>query len=179
MKYLFAAVCGLMLWGCNGNNGQQNTAEKTADTIVDVEVKPEVEQVAVAPQEKPEEGQYCFIEKVYEKEGAAYIDADFIQFLMGKAAVAAARKRGDAEPVVRNGDTTWSVPNDYYILNENRKIRKLMLKSGFRLIWVSQPEQEEISGVEYLKKYAKDRVFVLTLDAADSAVSVVKEQYLP
>jgi len=179
MKYLFAAVCGLTLMGCNGNNGQQETAEKNADTIVSAEVKPEVQQVAVAPQEKPEEGQYCFIEKVYEKEGTAFIDADFIQFLMGKAAVAAARKRGDAEPVVTNGDTTWSVPNDYYILNENRKIRTLALKPGFLLTTVSQPAEKEMSGVEYLKKYAKDGLFILTLDGADSTVTAIKEQYLP
>jgi len=125
------------------------------------------------------EGQYCFIEKVYEKEGTTYIDADYIQFLMGKPAVEAARKRGDAEPFVRNGDTTWSVPNDYYILNENKKIRSLALKPDFRLVTVEKPEAKEVSGVGYLKKYAKDLVFVLTLDATDSTVTVIKEQYLP
>ncbi|GGH57448.1 hypothetical protein HNQ91_000219 [Filimonas zeae] len=177
MKYLFAAVCGLMLVSCNGNNSGQEAAATQADSTTSAEKTPEVEQVAVTPQDKPAEGQYCFIEKVYEKEGVAYIDADYIQFLMGKAAVTAARKKGDAEPLVRNGDTTWSVPNDYYILNENRKIRTLALQPGFRLVTVKQPG--DVPGVEYLKKYAKDAVFILTLDAADSTVTQIKEQYLP
>ncbi len=52
------------------------------------------------------------------------IDADFVQMLTGKAAIKAAKKTGEAEyDLNKKGDTTWYVPNDYFVLNENTKVR--------------------------------------------------------
>ena len=58
------------------------------------------------------------------------IDADFVQMLTGKSAIKAAKKAGEAEyDLNKKGDTTWYVPNDYFVLNENTKVRQLTLSS--------------------------------------------------
>lgn len=184
MRYLpvYMPLLAVLLFSCNGNNQQQQTNDAPADTVVNVVVtKPEVEHAAIQPQQKPEEGQYCYINKIYKTGDTTCIDADFVVFLMGKAAVAAARKNGDAEPFVKNGDTTWSVPNDYYIVNENKKVRTLKLAKDFRLIVAGKSEAvtDETSRFNYLRQHADEGVFILTIDAGTSLVTVIKEQYLP
>src|SRR5882724_2519531 len=106
-RIYWPAALLILLAGCNldENNTHKKTAPKTHTTD-----SPVVKQVAIQPQDKPEAGQYCYIKAVYNKEdGAAYIDADYIQFLMGDAAIAAAQKKKD------------SVMDDYYIVNDNDK----------------------------------------------------------
>ncbi len=182
MKYSLVCMplAALLLFGCNNSEQQQQTDKPEADSIVKTE-DAAIEHVAIQPQANPDEGQYCYINKVYTTGDTVLIDADYIQFLMGKQAVAAAKKNGDAEPFVKNGDTTWSVPNDYYILNENRKIRTLQLAKDFRFIVAGKEDvnSDDISRLDYLKKHAKNGVFILTMDAGESTVSVIKEQYLP
>ena len=161
-------------WGCQESS--QENKSTAPDSIV---VQPAVKEVEVKPQHKPESGQYCYINKVYEQNGSYYIDADYVQFLMGKPAVAAAKKRGDAERIIKNGDTSWSVPNDYYILNENEKQRTLKLAPEFEFTAVKTDDGKgNLSATDYLKQRAANGLFILTLDA-NEMVLAIKEQYLP
>ncbi|MET4108163.1 hypothetical protein [Hymenobacter sp. UYP22] len=73
---------------------------------------------------------HAYVRRVYEQKGRYYAVVDFVQFLKGPDAVAAAQRRGDAIAEVQNGDTVYSVPNDYYIVNENTKERTLPLRAG-------------------------------------------------
>lgn len=57
-------------------------------------------------------------------QGQKLIQVDFIQFYDGDRAVQEAVKRGDAEyDIEESGDTTYFVYNDYYIANDNPKLR--------------------------------------------------------
>lgn len=183
MRYLpaYLPLLAVLLFSCNGNDQQKQTNDTSADTVASVAVTPEVEHGAIQPQQRPEDGQYCYINKVYKTGDSICIDADFITFLMGREALAEARKKGDAEPFVKNGDTTWSVPNDYYIVNENKKIRTLKLSKDFRLIVAGKSDAvtDEISRFNYLRQHAEEGVFILTIGAGTSLVTVIKEQYLP
>ncbi|BAV04498.1 hypothetical protein SAMN05421788_110230 [Filimonas lacunae] len=184
MKYLFTlfAFSGLLVTACNTGNESQTDTEASKDSGIVAGASHAVEHVEVQPQEKPEAGQYCYIDKVYTVGDSSFIDADYIQFLMGEEAVAAARKKGDAEPIVKNGDTTWAVMDDYYIVNDNKQVRKLKLSKDFKYISVSASPQEEVNHktpLEQLKEKAKkDYVFILTFNA-DNEVSAIKNQFLP
>ncbi|RXK80778.1 hypothetical protein [Filimonas effusa] len=165
----------LLAEGCQESTRENKATEQDSAATL----QPVVKEVEVKPQSKPETGQYCYINKVYEQNGSYYIDADYVQFLMGKPAVAAARKRGDAERIIKNGDTTWSLPNDYYILNENGKQRTLKLAPEFEFTAVRTDNGKgSLPAVEYLKQRAENGLFILTLDANETVLAI-KEQYLP
>jgi len=68
-----------------------------------------------------------YVRRFYQKNGQYFVDVDYIQFLSGEAAVAAARRKGDAQEEVVKGDTVYSVFNDYYIVNDDPEVRTLRL----------------------------------------------------
>lgn len=53
-------------------------------------------------------------------DGTVYLEVDYIQFLTGDEAAAAAAARGDESPP----------PNDYYIVNENARLRRFAVQDG-------------------------------------------------
>lgn len=168
----------LMTMGCIESPDKEKSAAPDSTIVPEA---PVVREVAVQPQQEPAKGQYCYIDKVYTKGDTSYIEADYVQFLMGKEAVAAARKRGDAEPIVTNGDTTYSLPTDYYILNENKKLRTLKLAGNFEFVAVAVSADKKASStapITLLKERAKTGLFILTLDKQETVVTI-KEQYLP
>jgi hypothetical protein len=70
------------------------------------------------------EASYGYIKDMELRQGQKLIHVDFIQFYDGDRAVQEAVKRGDAEyDIEENGDTTYFVYNDYYIANDNPKLR--------------------------------------------------------
>jgi hypothetical protein len=185
MKFRLAAALPILLFllpGCNGNGDtQHNNEQLPADSTTTKSDQPVVKEVPVQPQAKPQSGQYCYINKVYTSGDLTYIEADYIQFLMGKEAVSVARKRGDAERIIKGNDTSYSLPNDYYILNENRKLRTLKLANNFEFIAVDLSEGKKTPdkpAIDYLKEKAKNGLFILTLDGNETVVTI-KEQYLP
>jgi hypothetical protein len=113
-----------------------------------------------------------------------FIDADFIQFLYEKKAVEAARKHKDAEMEVKNGDTTYYVLNDYYVLNENTRIRKLALSPDVTCYTLSYSAPrvvlEKTSLEKLTENYNKnnDNYYILILDK-NNVVTSIKEQYVP
>jgi len=71
---------------------------------------------------------YCYIEDVINHDNFTYLKVDFIQFLMDDKAIEEAKKHGEAAyDIEENGDTTFYVNNDYYIVNDNPKLRLFML----------------------------------------------------
>ena len=131
---------------------------------------------------KPASGQYCYITKMYTDKGVTYINADYIRFLMGNEAVAAARKNNDAIPELNaKGDTIWSLPDNYYIVDENTKIKTLALADNVQYYVVHMDEKV------FLKKEKPEtikqgmdlhHIFILTLDNKQR-VTRIQQQYLP
>jgi hypothetical protein len=67
--------------------------------------------------------EFTFVKSMSESGGKFWMKADFAQFLTGSAAAAAATAHGDESPP----------PNDYYIVNDNAKIRTFPIKSGIKV----------------------------------------------
>ncbi len=59
---------------------------------------------------------FAWVKRVYRKDGHVWVQADFLQLFEGDAAWAEAAKHSD------------EAPNDYYILNENKKLREFPLR---------------------------------------------------
>ena len=109
------------------------------------------------------ENNYALVINIYSENNKDYIDADFIQYFTGKKAIEESKKRGEADRRIVNGQTVYSVPNDFYIVNENNKIRKLEVSNDVKL--------------DYLKKDYKDKLFLLTIQ--NGKVIEIKEIFTP
>lgn len=163
--YLPAALL-ILLAGCNLD--EDNSSRKTTHPKPKTD-SPVVKTVPVTPQSQPAAGQYGYITAVRQKEGHMYIDADYIQFLMGDAAIAAAKKKHD------------EVLDDYYIINDNPAIRTLKLTGNFQYIAV-ESDSAARPGEKALKRLhaaiKNKQVFVLRLNG-QGEVAEIKEQFLP
>ncbi|QNH63505.1 hypothetical protein [Hymenobacter sediminicola] len=125
-----------------------------------------------------------YIRRFYQQGGQYFVDVDYIQFLSGEAAVAAARRKGDAAVDVVNGDTVYSVFNDYYIVNDNPQVRALRLDDEAKFTFWRTGE----NGLErYPATPAKVQANVpkvLTLspfiiETRQGVVTSLSEQYVP
>jgi len=123
--------------------------------------------------------QTALITAVSIKGKSVTIDADFVQMLTGKAAIKAAKKAGEAEyDLNKKGDTTWYVPNDYFVLNENTKVRQLTLSANAQIFLVKEGTSSLAkSNAAKLKKSFEGKLFKLTI--INNTVTVITEIYTP
>jgi len=137
---------------------------------------------SVDPADEKDSVTYCYITRFYDKDNHHYIDADFIQFYTGDKAVAAARKYGDAQGNVVDGDTVYSVEGDIYLRNDNKRIRSLVIADD-AVYKILHNAPKEVVAVEaprekLLTRYNRERIYVLTV-SKENIVTKIKEQYLP
>ena len=109
------------------------------------------------------EKNYALVVNMYSENNKDYIDADYVQYFIGEKAIEEAKKRGDSDKRIENGKIVYSVPNDYYIVNENNKIRKLEVSNDVKL--------------DYIKKNYKDQLFLLTIQKGK--VIEINEIFIP
>ena len=123
--------------------------------------------------------QVAFITAINTKGNDIVIEADFVQMLTGKAAVTAAKKKGEAEyDINKKKDTVWYVPNDYFILNENNKLRKLPVTNSVEIYFVNEGTSAvSKSNIAKLKKTYTAKLFKLTI--FKGSVIKIAEIYTP
>ena len=176
-KTYWPAALLVLVAGCNLD--ESKTDKKPAKAADNID-SPTVKLVDIKPQTAPVAGQYCYIKKVYVRNDAMYIDADYIQFLMDEDAVKAAKKAGEAKmDIDEKGDTSWNVLDDYYIVNDNPKIRTLKLAGNFEYVALTQGTTAvKKSAVDFLKASIKGNIFILTINS-NGEVTKVEQQYVP
>ena len=98
---------------------------------------------------------------------------------MGDEAVEQASKRHDADTFYNdNGKMEEYVPNDYYIVNDNKKIRRLKLAKDVIISLVEWgPEVKVEHSLAGLKKRYEGTPFILWLHKG--VVVKIREQYIP
>ncbi len=129
--------------------------------------------------------QYCYIYNINKIDSIYFLNVDFIEVLTGDSAIVVAKKHGQAEyEISEAGDTTWFVPNDYFILNETSDSVKIPIDENCKIIiYISdettnfQPKGKSIN-VEELKNYLSgDRIFEIKI--ANEKVKAIKEFWVP
>ena len=126
--------------------------------------------------------QYCDINEVIKSGDTTFINADYIQFLTGQEAINAAISHHQADTFkTDDGKIQIGVPNDYYIVNDNKKIRRLQIDKNCVFHLELNPDRfHEIkdNSLESLTKIYKDSPFILTLNDKNIVVEI-KEVFLP
>ena len=126
--------------------------------------------------------QFTYIKKVDESGVVAIITADYAQMLTGTAAANAAADHGDESPP----------PNDYYIVNDNKRLRKLKVESGITVTvttnddGTSDPTGHIVTFANWAANYAAPTAENEDLRSAPywirvkgTTITKIEQQYLP
>lgn len=156
--------------------------DSTGSTTDTLNVEPVIETNSVSVQMVPLTGKYCYISAVQKSGDHIIIKADAVDFLMGDAAVAAARADGEADfSVESNGDTSWHVADDYYIRNSDTRTSHYRLAKDFvytvSTVGAGGGMRNEVALAYLQKQAAAGTLFVLTFK--DGIVTQITEQFLP
>ena len=172
-KLILLAFISTLL-SCNSDSSNQTPSSKIDTTTTRVDTGTETRS---STQE-----QYTYIVRIFQKGDIIFLDADYIQYLTGEAAIEAAKKAHQADTLkTEDGKTHISVPNDYFIVNENNKIRQLPLAKDCVFDLIINPGRVNPIADNSLKSLQiifKESPFILTLN--DSGVVVkIKELFVP
>lgn len=134
------------------------------------------------PATGPTARQFTYLKDVYRSAGTIWAVADYAQMLTGAAAVKAAREDGEIGP----GE---DVPNDYYIRNQNKQLRKMAVVPGAPVLF-HKTNQGRWNGagsagdlVDIFKssgddaRFMKNAPYWITLKGG--RIAKVEQQYVP
>lgn len=138
--------------------------------------------LGVYAQKKNIHQEYAYISNIETQAGNHFVVADYVQYLSGKAALKAAIQHGEAEKEInQNGKTEWTLPNDYYILNDNKKLRTLKLAKNADYILIGskkdlpRPSKQTFND---LKNNFEGKLYKISFHQ-NRIISKVEEIYLP
>lgn len=166
-----------IIFGCNSKQESRHQIGKTQQTP-DISIA----EKAIYKVDTVANSKYAFIVGNIQKGDSCFIDADYIQYLTGQAAIDAAIKRHEADTFqTEDGKTHVDVPNDYFIVNDNKKIRRLLLAKSCLIDLVINPDgipPINDNSFQSLKKVDNESPFLLTFN--DKGVVIkIKEIFVP
>jgi len=112
--------------------------------------------------------------------GTQYLTLDYIQFLTGDEAANAAAERGDESPP----------PNDFYIVNDNPRLREFPIQPGITVRVVAEdggtvnPEGYDLSLDDWLAQITGPEADAYLasfywVTITDGTITAIEQQYLP
>jgi len=126
--------------------------------------------------------EYAFITEIQQNGDSTYLVVDYVQYLTGDSAIAAAIQEGNADTVEIDGKISIGVPNDYYILNSSPKLRKFAVDKKCEFDFLLELDRVNIEKIDNslhsLKKIYKDAPFILTINRNKTVVRL-EEVFLP
>ena len=177
VRLFILTITILILLSCNSNSAPQpslvNTGKSSNYSDTNNVTKPGKQQSNMA--------QYAYIVRILQKEDSTFLDADFIQYLTGEAAIEAAKKAHQADTFQIDGKTHIDVANDYFILNERTKIRRFPISKDCVFDLIINPDRTPLikdNSLISLKKVYADSPFVLTITPKGVVVKI-KEVFIP
>jgi hypothetical protein len=168
-KILSAIIFLFVFISCNNADQQAASKETSAVENKTAGLQPNISSTPIQPQDKPEDGQYCMVKKIFVKGDTTYLDADYIQFFMGDEAVAAAKQHGEPEGAMDN----------YYIVNDNTQLRTLPLAKNVAVVFVQSGDTSITykQDIETLLQTKWDGLYILTIE--NGVVTKIRQQYVP
>lgn len=179
LQILISIFFTAVIFGCNSNSNQKDSFDTTQKAT---EVSDTINKTLSSVTSKYTMDEYAFIVGIIQKGDSTFINADYIQYLTGKAAVKAAIKEHQADTFkTEDGKIHIDVPNDYFIINDNKKIRKLKLDKNCLIDLVINPDRMPSineNSFKSLKNVDHESPFILTLNA-EGLVIIIKEIFVP
>ncbi|MGK0465080.1 hypothetical protein [Clostridium sp.] len=179
---VLAVIALVVILGVTANfikiNGAQNFTETDQNHKKNIKM-----QVIVKSKPIVKSKQIGYIAKVYEEDGKKYLKFDDVQFLMGKEAIEAAKKNGDAE--YENGE--YFVYDDYYIVNSNQERKSYIIADNASLnilgCWIDpfngDGYNHSVSYNDFKNISSENENMLCYIYAENNVVVKVEGQYTP
>ncbi len=176
MKVLVTTLFTLILLSCNNSNSK--TPEKDS-TIVPATPVDSLKPATTADTEKEE---YCYITGIEKIKDSIFIKADYVQYFTGPTVLEEAKKRHRADTSFdKNGKVKdIFVPDDYFIVNDDKTIRSLYLPAATPVKMESEfvtDKKLEINNYKYFSEHYQNSLFMLTVK--NKQIEAIKEIFLP
>ena len=179
LRILFSLFFTATIFGCNSNSNQKTSSDTTQKAT---EVSNTINKILSSDTSIYSKDEYAFIVGIIQKGDSTFIDADYIQHLTGQAAVEAAIKVHQADTFkTEDGKTHIDVPNNYFIVNDNKKIRRLTLDKNCLIDLVINPDRMppiNENSLKSLKNVDHESPFILTLNDKGLVIRI-KEIFVP
>jgi hypothetical protein len=166
------------LFACNSNSSSTTTSVKVDTTSKSLNTENQVQKGVHTNTHE----QYADIIRIWQKGDTTFLEVDYIQYLTGDAAIEAAKKVHQADTFqTQDGIIHIDIPNDYFIVNESKKIRRLSLANDCAFDLIINPDRTHPitnNSLKSLHTIYSDSPFILTLNDKDFIIKV-KEVFTP
>jgi hypothetical protein len=165
------------LLSCNSNSNTETTlSSDTANKVFDSITKVQADTLQNSNEE------YANIVRIIQRGDTVFLDVDYIQYLTGDAAIEAAKKANQADTFQdADGKIHIEVPNDFFIVNENNKIRQIPIAKDCVFDFILNPDRTNAikdNSLKSLRKIHTDGPFILTINN-QGFIKKIKEVFLP
>lgn len=174
MKTIITVILAISLFSCNNSKTETSpkdslTKNSNSDTLHTV----------VADSAREEYSYITGIEKIHD---SIFIKADYVQFFNGPNVLEEAKKRHRADTSFDKDGKVQDVfvPDDYFIVNDDRQLRTLYLPGSTSITMDSEIAGEKTKNINtyvYFRQHFKNSLFKLMVK--NNIVTAVKEVFLP
>ena len=178
-----AFVAGMLLTnlGGGGEGSPSIVASTTGSSTPSggpTESPPPTQSPSPSPPALPDGRHFVYVKKLLGTPPDATLTFDLAEFLTGEAAAQAAADHGDESPP----------PNDYYIVNDNPKLRTMLVAPDVTIQAIDWTNCCELTDVPYTDWAASltaptdalhGALSQYWLTLADGSIVTIEEQYLP
>ena len=174
MRILIVIIFAISLLSCNNSNDKAAKTDSTTSKI-NVDTLQNVSADTVL-------NIYCYITGIDKMHDSVLLRADYVDFFNGPNVLEEAKKRHLADTVFdKNGKVQdIFVPDDYFIVNDDKSIRPLYLPSTAPIMMDSEiagKKSNSINTFTYFSKHFDNSLFLLKVKK--NVVESVKEVFLP
>ena len=176
MKLVFMALFAIAFFSCNNSS---TTASGKDSTVVTTTSTDPAKPTVTADTAREE---YCYITAIEKVKDSIFIKADYVQYFTGKNVVEEAKKRHRADTSFDKSGKIEDifVPDDYFIVNDDKQLRRLYLPGDAPIKMESEfvtDKTKDINNYKYLAGHFNNSLFMLTVK--NNRIEAVKEIFLP
>ena len=175
MKILIALVFATLFLSCNNSNDKPAITDSsiskvnTSDTLRNISVD-------------TASNVYCYVTGIEKAHDSILLKTDYVDFFNGPNVLEEAKKRHLADTAYdRNGKIQdIFVPDDYFIVNDDKTLRNLYLPVGTPITMdteIAGTGSKGINTYDYFSKHYKNSLFLITVKK--NQVVSIKEVFLP
>ena len=175
MKKMSAIIFAITLFSCNsGTDKPAPTDSVTSKTNTGDTIQPIKADTA--------SNIYCYITGIEKTHDSVMLKADYVDFFNGPNVLEEAKKRHRADTAFdRNGKITdIFVPDDYFIVNDDKTVRTLYLPTDAPISMdteIAGTKSNKINSYGYFSKHYENSLFLIKVK--NSRVESIKEVFLP
>lgn len=174
MKTIITVILAISLFSCNNSKTETSpkdslTKNSNSDTL----------HAVITDSARVE---YSYITGIEKKHDSIFIKADYVQFFNGPNVLEEAKKRHRADTIFDKDGKVQDVfvPDDYFIVNDDRQLRTLYLPGSTSITMDSEIAGEKTKNINtytYFSQHFKNSLFKLMVK--NNTVTAVKEVFLP